>query len=276
MKEYPISIVIPCSSDLLLEQCINSIDSAVEVIVSLGRPTPEVKQLLTKFPDVKIVETDQLGIAISYNKGIEIATNDWILLMDSDCTFSAGAIDKMWQLTDNFRIVRGKVAFRATDLISSITSRLREFTTSDNLNAYSPPLLFNKDIVNQIGYYFRPELVWAEDADFNNRVQSNHIALGYAPEAIIFHRPLSFRRDLRSAFYYGVGRQIGKSLGVYKPHSLKTFANNVGLVLANTGKILARKGLLPAMYYFFLWNPAFRIGTFLQLTVGIIKSEPNA
>ena len=264
MKHYPISIVIPCSDDILIKNCLESIDVNVEIVVSLNKPSDAVKKIMDTFPSIKIIETDKKGIALAYNNGIEVDSNDWILLMDSDCVFLGDTIVKMWAMTTQFIVIKGRIVFQSIGLISSVIARVREFTTSDTINAYSPPLLFNKKIIEEIGYYFHPDLVWSEDADFNNRVKNKNIQIGSVPEAVIFHKPILLAQDIKSAFNYGVGRQIGKELNIYKPHTIKSVIFNIITVFINTGKIFIKKGLLPALYYFFLWNPVFRAGTFLQ------------
>lgn len=264
MKHYSTSIVIPCCDDILIKNCLESIDANVEIVVSLNKPSDAVKKIMDNFPGVKIIETDKKGIALAYNNGIEAASNEWVLLMDSDCVFLKNTIVKMWAMTMQFQVIKGKIVFQSTGLVSSVIARVREFTTSDMINAYSPPLLFNKKIIEEIGYYFHPDLVWSEDADFNNRVKTKNIQIGYVPEAIIFHKPIFLVQDIKSAFNYGVGRQIGKELKIYKPHTIKSVIFNIITVFINTGKIFIKKGLLPAIYYFFFWNPAFRTGTFLQ------------
>ncbi|MFA6423573.1 MAG: glycosyltransferase [Patescibacteria group bacterium] len=274
MNNLPITIVIPCSNDLLIERCIRSIDESLEVVVSLNNPTQAVRNILKKFPDVKTVETAKKGIALAYNNGIKATSNDWILLMDSDCIFEKKAIYEMWKIAKEYKVVKGRIVFSSKGYVSKVVAKLREFTTSDTVNAYSPPLLFDKKIVDKIGYYFNPKLVWSEDADFNNRVQKNNIKIGFAKDGIIYHKNLTFKEDLRSAFYYGVGRQIGKEIGVYKPHTLKSFSKNIIFSITNAYKILInKKSLAVAVYYFFFWNIFFRFGTYSQYLFKIIDYE---
>ncbi|MFH0937614.1 MAG: glycosyltransferase [Candidatus Daviesbacteria bacterium] len=259
-----ISIVIPCSNDPLIERCVQSIDADVDVVVALNAPTPKVRNILSKFPAVRTTEIGRKGIARAYNLGIEAAYNDNVLLMDSDCIFRPGTIKKLHELGLNYQVAKGKVVFSKNGLISSIIASLREYTTSDQVNAYSPPLLFDRKIVDKIGYYFHPDLIWSEDADFDKRVKKANIPIGYNPEAVIYHKALTLSEDLRSAFFYGVGRQIGKDAGVYAPHTLRSFLENIGKVAQNSVNITHRKGLFVAAYYLFLWNTWFRMGTFTQ------------
>ena len=263
-NQRAVSIVIPCSDDPLIGRCLESIDENIETIVSLNAPSSQVLEILAMYPNTKTITSQIKGIARAYNLGIESATHDRILLMDSDCVFSQGTIARMDDLASEYSVVKGKVQFQHNNKVSEVVARLREFTTSDQINAYSPPLLFDRRIIDQIGYYFHPSLIWSEDADFDRRVKQAGIPIGYDPEATILHKPLTIPDDLRSAFFYGVGRQIGKEVGVYSPHTFHSFVDNVAKVSETTIDIYKSKDALVAAYYLFLWNPAFRIGTFTQ------------
>ncbi|MCL5409995.1 MAG: glycosyltransferase [Patescibacteria group bacterium] len=263
-ESLDLSIVIPCSDDPLIERCLQSIDSDVDIVVALNAPTQEVRDILSKFPEARAAEISRKGIARAYNLGIETARNDHILLMDSDCTFRSGTIKKLHELSLQYQVAKGRVVFSRSGAMSSIIASLREYTTSYQINAYSPPLLFDRKIVDKIGYYFHPDLIWSEDADFDKRVKKANIPIGYDPKAVIYHKALTLSEDLRSAFFYGVGRQIGKDAGVYAPHTFRSFLENIGKVAHNTGEIAHRKGLPAAAYYLFLWNTWFRMGTFTQ------------
>lgn len=263
-ENLDVSIIIPCSSDPLLERCLQSIDANTDIVVALNAPSPEVKYILTKFPTVRTAETNRKGIALAYNLGIEAAYNDNILLMDSDCIFESGTIKRLYELGLSYQVAKGRVVFQRRGGMSSVIASLREYTTSDQINAYSPPLLFDRRITDKIGYYFHSDLIWSEDADFDKRVKKANIPIGYDPEAVIYHKTLTLTEDLRSAFFYGVGRQIGKDVGVYTPHTFNSFLENVQKVTHNSIDIARRKGLPVAAYYLLLWNTYFRMGTLTQ------------
>jgi GT2 family glycosyltransferase len=271
MKSYPLSIIIPCCDDLLLEKCVASIDCDVEIIVSLNNPSKEIISLCKKLKRVKVVASLGQGIASAYNQGINASANNWVLLMDSDCTFKNNSIASMWQLTKCSEIIKGKIVFLRSNPMTLITSQLREFTTSDSLNAYSPPLLFNKSIVKKIGYYFHPNLIWSEDADFNQRIQKAKIPISYCPQGEIFHHELSFRTDLKSAFHYGIGREVGKRLKIYQSHSFKNFLKNLFNLFIDFWRIIFKKNVLAALYYLLFWKPAFYFGTWYEKLFKINK-----
>lgn len=264
MAKLDLSIVIPCATDLAIVDCIRSIHATcpddIEIIVSLNDPTPEVRNCLKSFPEVELCEISVRHLSRAYNRGISIAGRRNILLMDSDCTFENGAIQALYNGLKTRPISKGRVVFQSNGFVSSFIAKVREFTTTDFLNAYSPPLAFRKSIIDQIGHYFFHESIpWSEDNEFNFRVKKAGLQIAAVPNAIVYHRPLSLRADVQSGFRYGLGKRITESLGIFpvtKWLALETQLKR----FRKTGQVWQAKGWLASLYYLFLWRPANRFG----------------
>lgn len=250
-NKLPFSIIIPCADDVRIEQCLNSIDENVEVVVVLNGATNEVMNIVKKYKNVKKVNIPERNLAKSLNVGIENSKYSKVLFMDSDCVFDKGAIRKLYEGLRNHYLSKGKVVFQSNGLISSIIARVREYTTADKPNAYKPPLAIRKSIKKLVGgYYFDPEVIWTEDADFNLRVLRANIEIEFVPSAKIFHPPLTFRQDLRSAFRYGFGKSIRVK---------KNIAQGIGTHFREVDKLISRKGFWAGIYYL-IWNCFYLCG----------------
>lgn len=223
-----ISVVIPVSSDTKLEQCINSLQEKAEVVISLNNPSKQIKELVSnlfklqrekgQYKNIKFVvcEIPKASIAGAYNNGIKHATGNKIFLMDSDCQFEKDSLSRLEINMKNSFLSKGKVIFMSNSIISNIIARARDFHTSRVINAYSPPLLFSKTIVDKIGgYYFHPSLCWLEDSEFDSRIRKAKLKIAYDPAAVVYHAPLSLFTDLKSAFWYGVGKRIGVEINIH-------------------------------------------------------------
>ncbi len=262
-----ISIVIPVSDDLRISDCIKSIDEKVEVVISLNKPSKkvleEIKKLLRskKLSHLKIktCTIKEASIAGAYNNGIKAATHELILLMDSDCIFDKSCIQKLYANLNGNLLSKGKVVFTHDSFLSKVVSRSREYHTSDKISAFSPPLLFSKKIKTHIGgYFFHPKLCWLEDSEFDSRVQKAGLKISYDSTARVLHPPLTPRRDLRSAFWYGVGKRIGVEIGVHdKPTGIVGSANKY-IIQASK-----KKGVL-AGCYLFIWKSSLLLGYYSQ------------
>lgn len=267
-----VSIVIPVSSDLRLKECIESIDEKVEVVISLNKPSKQIKALVEKLKNSKkfktklkfvICEIPEASIARGYNNGIHHSTFDKILLMDSDCIFEKGTIRKLNSNLSNSLLSKGRVVFKRNSWLTSVVARAREFHTSDKVSAYSPPLLFSKKIKKYIGgYFFHDSLCWLEDSEFDKRVQVAKLTISYDSTAVVYHPPLTLLRDLKSSFWYGVGKRIGVELGIHdKPTGL------VGSIKKYVFEASKAKGLFSGIYLF-IWKVTLLLGYNIQ---GIFK-----
>jgi len=260
-----ITVLIPVSNDLRILDCLRSIDESVEVMISLNKPTSAIQKLVDDIKigkykelnhlDINSCKINYLSIAGAYNLGIEKAKYLDIFLMDSDCVFEKGTIKKLYTNYQGNLLSKGKVIFKSNNWISGVIARAREFHTSDKVSAYSPPLLFNKKIASFIGgHYFHPSLCWLEDSEFDSRVQRAHLNISYDPTAIVYHPELTIKNDLRSAFWYGVGKNIGVKLGIHeKPTG---FIESIKKYIFGASKI---KGLASG-FYLFLWKMTLLVG----------------
>jgi len=247
------------------------VDEKVEVVISLNKPSKRIKELVNlilrqqkekdKHRGINFVvsEIEKPSIAGAYNNGIKHASYDHIFLMDSDCIFGKGCIRKLENNLGNRLLSKGKVIFTANSWISKIIARAREYHTSDKVSAYSPPLLFSKKIINCIGgYYFHPSLCWLEDSEFDRRVRNAGLKIAYDPTANVYHPPLTPNSDLRSAFWYGVGKRIGVELGIHdKPMGI------TGSIKKYIIHVSKEKGVLVGIYLF-VWKMSLFTGYFLQ------------
>jgi len=105
MKILPISVIVPVSTDIKIKQCLESIDEQVEIVVVLNNnPSTEVVNIVSSDDRCKAVAIKEAGcnLAAIFNKGIESASNQKVLLINSDCLFPPGLINKMSQILESY------------------------------------------------------------------------------------------------------------------------------------------------------------------------------
>lgn len=269
MDEFDLTIIIPCSTDTKIKYCIRSIYETciddVEILVSLNGASEDVRKILKDFQGVKICEIKEANLSKAYNNGIKHASRGNILLMDSDCVFSKNTIKLLYNGLKYGKLSKGLVVFQSNSLMNKTISKVREYTTTDFISAYSPPLAFSKDIKNLIGdYYFHEQVPWSEDSEFNYRVQQAGVRIHYNPEAVIHHAPINIKQDIRSGFKYGRGKRISEALNLLPKINYFDVSTHTKKFV-KTYEVFCKKGLLPALYYFFIWRPINRIGYITQI-----------
>lgn len=242
------------------------------MVISLNAPSKALEKLVEKIIQksnlkIAVCKIDYPSIAGAYNNGISNSRFQKILLMDSDCTFDPECIKRFDANMGKNLLSKGRVIFQRNSYETSVVARAREFHTSDRISAYSPPLLFKKGIINCIGgYYFHPSLCWLEDSEFDNRVQKASLKISYDPEAQVFHPALTIKRDLNSAFWYGVGKRIGVIHGIHtRPTGI------LGSIKKYIFDASKTKGVSSGLYLF-LWKMTLLSGYYTQ-TVFKIRRE---
>lgn len=263
-----LTIIIPVADDTRIKNCIESIDENVEILVVLNGATKKVKNIIKDFKNIETLEIYERNLGMARDEGVNKAKFDKVLLMDSDCIFQKGCIKKLYNGLKKYKIAKGKVIFNYNNMFNKIIKKTREYTTSDFLSAYAPPLAFDKTVKKEIGgYYFDRDIHWADDAEFDKRVKKGGIKINYLPSAIIYHPPLNFFQDLRSAFRYGCGQKIGTE---------KNIMNGIDSFFPCVFDITKKKGFLSGLYMI-VWNISYCSGYFIQKLLDIyrIKDKIN-
>lgn len=268
MRKLNLTIVIPCAFDKRIRSCIESIyktcQDDIEILVSLNNASSEVRDIIKTFPYVKTCDIKEPNLSKAYNNGIEHATRDYVLFMDSDCLFGPQTINLIYEGLKDAKLSKGLVVFRTNDLMSRTIAKVREYTTTDFVSAYIPPLALAKSIKNYVGgYYFNENMAWSGDGEFDYRVRNAGLKINYNNRAVIYHDPLSFIQDIKSGFKYGKGRRIGVDMGFLPNRDYSKISTHTER-FARTYEVFRKKGLLASLYYLFIWRPVYRSGYFVQ------------
>ena len=257
MYKKNISIVIPCSSDTRLSKCLLSIGKGYDVVVALNCPTDDVKKIVSNFK-VRSVEIYEKSLPAALNAGIEATLNDSFIIIDSDCVFEVGAIDRVAKQLKKIDVVKGHVKYLANSAQSRIVSAYRSYVNYTSPKPYNPFLGINKKIKEKVGgYFFDDSIGWTEDAELYVRLKQSGINFYYEPLAIAKHDSLTIFQDLKSARNYGSGkaRRVAKGIATSPGTHFKDF-----IKVAKAKKILV--GL-----YSIVWNLCYLFGYGYQLYI---------
>ena len=103
-------IIVIYKSEHVIENCINSIDSEIEIIVVDNSNNDQLKKKIeTKYKNVKcILSKKNLGMGAGNNLGIKSVNKDFVLILNPDVTLEKSSIDEIIQASkeiDNFGII---------------------------------------------------------------------------------------------------------------------------------------------------------------------------
>ena len=103
-------IIVSYKSDYVIENCINSIHSEIEIVVVDNSNNDQLKEKIeTKYKNVKyILSKENLGMGAGNNLGIKNVNKDFVLILNPDVTLEKSSIDEMIiasQEIENFGII---------------------------------------------------------------------------------------------------------------------------------------------------------------------------
>lgn len=234
------SVVIPClNEEENVEACLCSLlkqrygQDRYEIIVvdngSTDRSCEIIAEIVEKNSNVHIINESQKGTASCRNAGVKAAKNNHIALIDADCEAPPEWLDI---LVAHYRELNRKdqeiigvggsnippehancflkaIGIALDSYIGSFNSvqgrRLKEDSIVPSISTVNA--LYDKQVINQIGWFDESLSDEAEDADLNFRINLAGYKLYYIPESYVWHkmRPTA-KTWLKNMFRYGKGR----------------------------------------------------------------------
>lgn len=258
-----ITVVIASSEDESVFRCIDSVNDQANVVVSLTPYPPIETQLAIMRISFVVVPRGNLGL--TYNRGIELAQTNKVIIMTDDATFTPGAIDKLTEGLDVYDACKARLFFQYDDChpLSKVVASARDFINSSSTGVFTPGLAIRKDIKDQMGgYFFNEQIRWAEDAEFSYRFHKNGLRFGYIEDAVVIHPEVSVKHDLKGAFLIGLSKRRSVDLGLREGDedimpTLKRVLS--GETLRRRKKIYQEKGI-DTLLYMVVWDAFYNLG----------------
>src|SRR3989344_1168228 len=138
-----LSIVVADAEDLRIKDCVASIDEDVEVVVSLNGATQQLRKMIDTL-SVKACLSEERGLAMALNRGIDCARHEKIVVVDSDCYFEKGTVRKLWNSLSSNEMVRGTVIYTHEGILTELVAKARNYhanpqpSQGETIRAYKP------------------------------------------------------------------------------------------------------------------------------------------
>lgn len=255
-------IIISYNTKDLLFQCINSIPIALKdipnliyevIIVDNDSIDGSVEMVRQTFPGVKIIQNStNKGYAYAVNRGIEFASGEYLLLINSDIIFTENSIFPIIKYMENNArtgIAGPQLIYKNKDLqvsyeeINSLKKVLLEIIFINIIRKQIEKILIKffskkyksiksvgyicgaamcirRKLIEEIGYFDERFFFFAEDDDFCLRAHKAKWDVIFVPESRIIHdRGGSSKK--KNPFFYMI--QLEKSnLQFFAKHYCKT------------------------------------------------------
>jgi GT2 family glycosyltransferase len=131
MAERPpdaVAVVVTYDALPWVEQCLESLAGAPVVVVDNGSSDGTVELVRERFPDVRLVESENRGLGAGWNAGIRESESRYVLLMNSDAWLVGDAFARLVTFADR-RPEAAVVAPRLLNQDGSLQRSVRGFPT---------------------------------------------------------------------------------------------------------------------------------------------------
>ncbi len=95
-------VIIASDSERTIQECLDAVKN-FEVILYLNNSTDRTKEIAQTFPNVKIIDGYFDGYGTTKNRAVSFATNDWILVLDSDEIMTKELEDELSNCNFNYQ-----------------------------------------------------------------------------------------------------------------------------------------------------------------------------
>jgi N-acetylglucosaminyl-diphospho-decaprenol L-rhamnosyltransferase len=130
MAELDAAVVVTTYNALpWIEQCLESVQGTETVVVDNASSDGTVAFVQERFPDVRVVEQENLGLAAGWARGLEeISPSRWALILNADAWLVEGALDRLVAVGDAHPDV-AVVGPKLLNLDGSLQRSVRGFPT---------------------------------------------------------------------------------------------------------------------------------------------------
>ena len=221
---FKISVVIPaynCASHIeeTLASVLSQTAAPYEILVINDGSTDNTAEVVSKYPQVKLINKPNQGPSETRNRGILESTGNWIAFLDSDDMWHTQKLEKVEKhirenpdtdmISTAFYIGNGK------DWTQITPRRLYNPQDSFFMQLYrrsfiaTSSVVIKKDILLKAGS-FDTKLLVAEDLDLYLRVALMNAKFHYIKEHLLYYRshgdsitsnPLNAHKDIEAVFY---------------------------------------------------------------------------
>ncbi len=93
-------IVVTLNALPYIEQCLESVRGREAIVVDNGSADGTVQLVRERFPDVRVVEQENRGLAAGWNRGMLEASGRYFLILNADAWLAEGALERLVAFAD--------------------------------------------------------------------------------------------------------------------------------------------------------------------------------
>jgi GT2 family glycosyltransferase len=95
------AVVVTYNALPWLEQCLESVRGEETIVVDNGSTDGTVDFVRERFPEARVVEQGNVGLAAGWNAGIAVASGRWFLILNADAWLTEGSLERLVAFGDS-------------------------------------------------------------------------------------------------------------------------------------------------------------------------------
>ena len=94
------AVVVTYNALPWLEECLESVGGIPTVVVDNGSDDGTIAFVRSRFPDVRVIEQENLGLAAGWNAGLAAASGSYVLILNADAWLTEGSLERLVAFAD--------------------------------------------------------------------------------------------------------------------------------------------------------------------------------
>ena len=95
------AVVVTYNALPWLERCLESVRGTETIVVDNGSTDGTVELVRERFPEARLLEQGNVGLAAGWNAGIEAASGRWLLILNADAWLTEGSLERLVAFGDS-------------------------------------------------------------------------------------------------------------------------------------------------------------------------------
>jgi len=183
-------IITTFKSEDKIENCLNSINTSINVIIVENSNNEKFKHYIEKkYSNVNCMLTNQnLGYGKANNVGLRKATSKYSLILNPDTVLDAEAINNFFIFSKkniNFAMAGPAQSKKEFALVPSLENKNLNFLETDKIEGFA--MFLNMDKFRSIGFFDENIFLYLEEIDLCRRARNVNEKIFILPAVKIFH-----------------------------------------------------------------------------------------
>jgi GT2 family glycosyltransferase len=221
MARTDVSVVVVTLNALpWLERCLESVAGLETVVVDHGSTDGTLELVREKFPEARLVEQENLGLAAGWNRGMREASGAWLLILNADAWVVGDAVERLvefaeahpraavvgprlrnvdgtlqrsvrgfptpWRLATEYLYLR-KLAPRSRALNAFYAARFDHESVREAEFLMGASMLVRREAVEEVGPLDEDFFLFSEETDWHYRFRAAGWQVLFFPGAEVVH-----------------------------------------------------------------------------------------